>query len=147
MSQHSWSILDERSQLKELKRFWKKYPNDFTTFTAFKYVSAESHRSPQRSIGIIYTKGQHVSVSEYDSTDNLCGAGINVATLIWCLKEAQLGIAPSKPLEDVSLNKGNVSISDIYHIIRLRCIVSDIVSIPKFTDGKFRVKAAYVCEY
>jgi len=46
-----------------------------------------------------------------------CGAGINVATLDWCLKEYQDG----------------------YQILLIEFLASDIACIPTATDGKFRL--------
>jgi len=53
-----------------------------------------------------------------DNEQNLCGAGGNVATLMWCLKD-------------------NLYANEF---IEVEFYVKDIVAIPYRTDGKFRVK-------
>ena len=51
---------------------------------------------------------------------NLCGKGLNVATLDWCLRDTCCDL--SKTYVEVSFD------------------VKDIVAIPYNTDGKFRVR-------
>jgi Pentapeptide repeats (8 copies) len=68
--------------------------------------------------GITYRVGQFYEVS--DANTNIaepCGAGINLATLDWCLHEWQKG----------------------YRILIAEFTAADIAAIPTATDGKFRV--------
>ena len=68
--------------------------------------------------GIRYEIGKSVSEARAncDPTEH-CGAGINVATLDWCLKEWRPG----------------------YHILIVEFEAKDIACIPTATDGKFRL--------
>ena len=73
--------------------------------------------------GIVYTVGATVSVSDADTDPaEHCGAGVNVATLDWCLKEWQPG----------------------YRVLVLEFTAADIACIPTATDGKFRLYRATV---
>jgi uncharacterized protein YjbI with pentapeptide repeats len=68
--------------------------------------------------GIQYLTGASYEVLEADTDErNACGAGINVATLEWCLKE----------------KKSN------HHILILEFRASDIAAIPYTSNGKFRL--------
>ena len=68
--------------------------------------------------GIKYVIGEAVNVSNANTdTTEQCGAGINVATLDWCLKEWVPG----------------------YRILIVEFDVTDIACIPTATDGKFRL--------
>jgi uncharacterized protein YjbI with pentapeptide repeats len=67
--------------------------------------------------GIQFEIGGSYQVSNADTTENLCGAGINLATLDWCMKEWRLG----------------------YKILVAEFVAADIAAIPEGTDGKFRV--------
>jgi uncharacterized protein YjbI with pentapeptide repeats len=68
--------------------------------------------------GITYHVGQSYEVSDAN-TDiaEHCGAGINLATLDWCLREWQEG----------------------YRVLIAEFTAADIAAIPTATDGKFRV--------
>ena len=67
--------------------------------------------------GIIYEVGKSYSVEDADCTDEQCAAGINLATLDWCLRYWESG----------------------YRILVAEFTAKDIASIPIATDGKFRV--------
>ena len=68
--------------------------------------------------GITYAIGQIYEVGNADTdVGQDCGAGINLATLDWCMREWQKG----------------------YHILIAEFIAADIAAIPTATDGKFRV--------
>ena len=73
--------------------------------------------------GITYEIGQSYSVSDAN-TDPLesCAAGINVATLDWCLSNWQPG----------------------YRVLLVEFTAADIASIPTCTDGKFRLHRCVV---
>ena len=66
--------------------------------------------------GIIYEIGKSYSVEDADCTDEQCAAGINLATLDWCMRYWQSG----------------------YRILVAEFTAKDIASIPVSTDGKFR---------
>jgi uncharacterized protein YjbI with pentapeptide repeats len=85
---------------------------------AYKLVDADG-RSPIQSTGkITYTVGERYEVTDAN-TDVLtqCGAGINVATLDWCLREYQPG----------------------WRVLIVEFTAADIAAIPTATDGKFRL--------
>ena len=67
--------------------------------------------------GIIYEIGKTYTVKNADTTERQCAAGINVATLVWCMKEWVSG----------------------YRILLAEFTAKDIASIPLGTDGKFRL--------
>jgi hypothetical protein len=68
--------------------------------------------------GIKYEIGKTVSVDNADADDTKqCAAGINVATLDWCIREWKEG----------------------YHILIVEFTAKDIACIPTATDGKFRL--------
>jgi len=68
-----------------------------------------------------YEVGETYAEKDFDTDEqNQCGAGLNVATLMWCLRD--------------SLFEDNIE------LIEVEFNASDIVAIPYFTDGKFRVK-------
>ena len=96
----------------------KQLPKD-TILTYWKYI--KDGKSPiQNSNKIKYEVGK--TYTEKDCNDNEyenCGAGLNVATIFWCLKE--------------TVNDNDVE------LIECQFKVSDIVAIPYWTDGKFRV--------
>ena len=73
--------------------------------------------------GLTYQVGQSYGVSDAntDVTES-CGAGINVATLDWCLKEWREG----------------------YRILIVEFTAADIAAIPTATDGKFRLHRCHV---
>ena len=73
--------------------------------------------------GLKYEVGQTLEVKDYNSNDTEpCGAGINLATLGWCLSEW----------------------TKDRHILICEFTAKDIVAIPIATDGKFRVKKCKV---
>ena len=75
--------------------------------------------------GIVYTPGESLSVGNAN-TDPLqdCAAGINVATLDWCLREWRA----------------------TYRILRVAFTTADIAAIPTTTDGKFRLHRCRVVD-
>ena len=84
---------------------------------AYKVVN-EKNEGPYKG-GIIYNVGKTYSVKIYDTDENhACGAGINLATLDWCIREWRVG----------------------HRILLVEFTAKDIVSIPIGSDGKFRVK-------
>ena len=83
---------------------------------AYKLVNANG-QGPFNG-GVTYEIGETVEVKNADTDpSDQCGAGINVATLPWCLKEWELG----------------------YRILIVAFDVKDIACIPTATDGKFRL--------
>ncbi len=69
--------------------------------------------------GIIYAVGKTYSVKDANTNENeQCAAGINLATLDWCIKEWQTG----------------------YRILIAEFTAKDIAAIPIGSDGKFRVR-------
>ena len=85
---------------------------------AYKLVDAE-YRSPiQDSKKLKYAVGESVEVTDANTDPNeLCAAGINVATLDWCLKEWKSG----------------------WRVLVLGFTAQDIACIPTASDGKFRL--------
>ena len=84
---------------------------------AFKYLDGDI--SPYQNIE--YKVGKTYIEKDYDDDEkNLCGTGLNVATLDWCLGDT--GCDLEKTYIEVSFQ------------------VKDIVAIPYASDGKFRVK-------
>jgi len=68
--------------------------------------------------GITYAIGETCEVADASTdTDLHCAAGINVATLDWCLNEWQPG----------------------YRVLIVEFTAADIAAIPTATDGKFRL--------
>jgi hypothetical protein len=68
--------------------------------------------------GITYAVGQHYHVTDANTDpQEACGAGINVATLDWCLQQWQPG----------------------YRVLIVEFTAQDIAAIPTATDGKFRL--------
>ena len=69
--------------------------------------------------GINYVIGKTISVAECNDDDTIqCGAGINLATLDWCIREWR----------------------ESYRILIAEFTAKDIAAIPIATDGKFRVR-------
>ncbi len=84
---------------------------------AFKYL--KNMKSPYKKYP--YEIGKEYTCNDFcDDERMLCGAGINVATLEWCLVDANMNL-------------------DLDYII-VEFDVSDIIAIPYNSDGKFRVK-------
>ncbi len=67
--------------------------------------------------GIVYRVGESVSAKANTDATEHCGAGINVATLDWCLANYVNG----------------------YRILVVEFTAADIATIPTATDGKFRL--------
>jgi len=83
---------------------------------AYKLVNGNSE-GPYNG-GIIYKIGGTYTVSDADmQIDVKCGAGINLATMDWCMNNWQKG----------------------YRILIAEFTAKDIAAIPTATDGKFRV--------
>lgn len=71
-----------------------------------------------KAIRYIIGKSYRLKKAECNTNDSeQCGAGINLATLDWCMKEWRIG----------------------YRILIAEFSAKDIASIPTATDGKFRV--------
>jgi len=86
-----------------------------TKLIFWKYL--KDGKSPYQ--GTEYKVGKTYTEKEYDTDEQVsCGLGLNVATLMWCLKD--------DPETD--------------EFIQVEFTPSDIVAIPYGTDGKFRVK-------
>jgi uncharacterized protein YjbI with pentapeptide repeats len=85
---------------------------------AYKLVTADGFSPMQNSQRLLYEIGKTVSVDDVNTNINdLCAAGINVATLDWCLKNWQKG----------------------WHILIVEFTAEDIACIPTASDGKFRL--------
>jgi len=83
---------------------------------AYKLVTADGE-GPYNG-GITYRIGETVEVSNADTDPTVnCGAGINVATLDWCLREWREG----------------------YRVLVVEFTAQDIAAIPTGSDGKFRL--------
>ena len=86
-----------------------------TKLTFWKYL--EKGESPYQEYQ--YEVGREYSSDAFGNNEaNLCGAGLNVATLTWCLKD-------SFPADE---------------FIEVEFLAGDIIAIPYATDGKFRVR-------
>jgi len=94
------------------------------TLNGFKLVG-ENYQGKHRG-GVEYKIGETIRIKkadcEYDENVQ-CGAGINLATLDWCLKEKT---------------------GDSQKILLCEFTAKDIVAIPLGTDGKFRVERCRV---
>ena len=92
----------------------------------YKLVTATGESPYARENGytpIIYRIGETYSVVNPNTDcDTLCGAGINVASLDWCLREWQAG----------------------YRIMLVEFTAKDIACIPTATDGKVRLSKCKV---
>ena len=83
---------------------------------AYKIVNSQNEGIYQG--GIIYEIGKSYSVKDANVDDRIqCAAGINLATLDWCIKEWKQG----------------------YKILIAEFTAKDIATIPTATDGKFGV--------
>ena len=82
-------------------------------------------QSPIQSYNkITYTLGEHYEILDANTDENeQCAAGINVATLDWCLHEYKPG----------------------WRIFVVEFTTDDIACIPTNTDGKFRLFRCWVC--
>ena len=73
--------------------------------------------------GITYKLGEHYEVAEANTNPAIpCAAGINLASLDWCLKEWRTG----------------------YRVLIAEFTAADIAAIPTATDGKFRVRRCQI---
>ena len=90
---------------------------------AYKLVDARGRSPIQSTVKCTYTVGERYEVPDAD-TDVLtqCGAGINVATLDWCLHEWHQG----------------------WRVLVVEFVAADIAAIPTATDGKFRLHRCQV---
>ena len=88
---------------------------------AYKLVNEDSEGPFSRSLGygaIQYEVGRSYEIADASTeVTKLCAAGINLATLDWCIKEWKEG----------------------FRILIAEFEAVDIASIPTATDGKFRV--------
>ncbi len=92
----------------------KLLPKD-TILTYWKYL--KDGKSPYQ--GKEYLVGKTYTEKDFNTDEReQCGSGLNVATLQWCLKDSGSNA----------------------ELIEVQFKVSDIIAIPYFTDGKFRVK-------
>jgi hypothetical protein len=91
---------------------------------AYKLVTAEGV-GPYNG-GVTYEMGRVYEVDDANTDVNTqCGAGINLATLDWCIREWRGG----------------------YRVLVAEFAAADIAAIPTATDGKFRVhRCKIVCE-
>ncbi len=111
------AIFNEPIYLSDLYSI-KQLPKD-TVLTYWKYII--NGKSPIQGNKIEYKVGKTYAVTDCNNDEyESCGAGLNVATIFWCLKET-------------------ISNNDV-ELIECQFKVSDIVAIPYWTDGKFRVK-------
>ncbi len=94
----------------------KLLPKD-TKIRMWKYL--QDGKSPYQYA--VYNVDKTYKVKDFSIDEHeQCGIGLNVATLQWCLRD--------------SLGKSDIE------LIEVEFKISDIVAIPYFTDGKFRVK-------
>jgi uncharacterized protein YjbI with pentapeptide repeats len=84
---------------------------------AYKLVDAEYQSPMQSSPKLTYSIGSVVEVKKADTSDVDCSAGVNVATLDWCLRERKEG----------------------WRVMLVEFEAKDIASIPLGTNGKFRL--------
>ena len=88
---------------------------------AYKLVNSK-HAGPFNG-GIVYLEGKSYEVEDANTDETVqCAAGINLATLDWCMKEWKEG----------------------YKILIAEFTAEDIAAVPTATDGKFRVKACKI---
>jgi hypothetical protein len=85
---------------------------------AYKLVDAKGQSPIQNTNKLTYTVGQSYSVTDANTDPNVdCGAGINVATMDWCLREYRDG----------------------WRVMVVEFVAADIACIPLASDGKFRL--------
>ena len=88
----------------------------------YKLVTAAG-RGPFNGCWITYAVGEEYAVADADTNESVgCGAGINLATLDWCLKEWCEG----------------------WRILVAEFTAADIAAIPIGTDGKLRVRRCVI---
>ena len=103
-------LLNQPGKLRVYKVVTLKYGSP----TAGRYLSV-----------VTYKPGAKVEVLNANSdVDETCGAGVNVATLDWCIRE--YGLSRKE-------NQAN------HLIIEIECTANDIACIPTASDGKFRL--------
>ncbi len=89
---------------------------------AYKLVTADG-QSPIHHMRVSYAIGQTLEIADANTDVNeQCGAGINVATLDWCLANHRDG----------------------WRVLIMEFTADQIAAIPTCTDGKFRLKACTV---
>ena len=87
----------------------------------YKCVTERLTSPTQTHMPLTYDIGTKLSVDDADCDEYvLCGAGINVATLDWIMREYPLGGAR-------------------YRIVIIECKADDIACVPVATDGKIRL--------
>jgi len=111
----SYSIFDEPIYLSELYNLKLLPPKTKLRMWKWLRYGKTYYKNAKYEVGKTYTEKDY-------STDEFaeCGEGLNVSTLTWCLRESK--------------GYGNVE------LLEVEFLVSDIVAIPYWTDGKFRVK-------
>lgn len=114
----SYANLDEPLHIADLYSI--KMQHKDTVLRFWKYV--KDNKSPiQTDTPIFYEVGKTYREEDFDTDEKEeCGSGLNVATIQWCIQN--------------SLNDKDVD------FIEVEFKVKDIVAVPYFTDGKFRVK-------
>ena len=110
-----------------LREYWLKNPTSKQLVLVYKFVTWKLRLSPiQKKNKIAYKQGETITVKRWDTSNNSCGSGINVAAYDWC-KFTKLRSQ---------------------RVIQLEIRICDIVSMPKrsrgYVEGKFRVKRAVV---
>jgi hypothetical protein len=125
--------ISESSDISKLKKIiirykTHRYYNQFYII-AYKFVSKKDRLSPIQYFNkISYLKGAIIEIPRDTCCMNVkedCGAGINVASNWWCIKEAKG-------------SKGRID-DKKFRIIQLKVYLKDIVCIPNGDTGKFRV--------
>jgi len=88
---------------------------------AYKYLYG--NHSPYKNFKYEIGKTYQIKTSDCETDETiLCGPGLNVATLEWCLRDTNCCINPNISYIEVEFDP------------------KDIVAIPYNSDGKFRVK-------
>jgi hypothetical protein len=130
-------VINAREDLVHLKANYKKEPQSVQVYRAYKYLKKEhgGQWSPVADRKINYSMNQVVTVPknkcDYDECND-CGAGINLATRDWVLREAGLYI----------METGKPAINSCYVIRQFEFRICDIVCMPIDSNGKFRVRRA-----
>jgi hypothetical protein len=85
---------------------------------AYKLVDAEGQSPMQSTEKLTYTVGRAYEVADANTNPTVdCGAGINVATMDWCLREYNAG----------------------WRVMVVEFTAADIACVPIASDGKFRL--------
>jgi len=112
------------------KNLMKKHPDQVVR--AYKYVTA-SWKGPYKPT-VTYKPGDTIYVDVWEDDPRItCGKGLNVATKKWCRGDSHY-----------HPNKGQPRKPGHERLLLVEFKVSDIVCIPTYSDGKFRVKEFYV---